>query len=126
VATASPQDDALLRAVIDRILPRDRDPGALDMGTDGRVVRMLATARADMSAPVAAGLAALRAAEPRFAYLPPARQDAALRTHEQAAWFGLLCELVAEGAYADPAQGGNAGGASGRMIGYRADPPPWG
>jgi hypothetical protein len=126
VETASPEDAALLRAVIDRILPRDRDPGALEMGTDGFVMRMLATARADMSAPVAAGLAALRTAEPRFAYLPPARQDAALRTHEQDAWFGLLCELVAEGAYADPAQGGNAGGASWRMIGYRADPPPQG
>ena len=53
-----------------------------------------------------------------FSILPTCSQEALLRGHETEAWFRLLVELVAEGVYADPGNGGNPGAASWRMVGY--------
>ncbi len=112
-----------LRAVIDRIIPADRDPGALDLGTDGYVLPQLATGAARLTRAIAAGLDALEGSATRdfgvpFATLNGAARDGLLAAIEDEAWFIGLCELTAEGFYADPANGGNRDALSWQMIGY--------
>lgn len=83
-----------LARLVDAILPEDRDPGALRAGT-------LAYVRAHLPPDIEIKLREGATAEP---------------TREE--WFARLCDLVAEGFYADPGNGGNEGAASWRMIGY--------
>lgn len=104
----------LLTAVIDRIIPRDADPGALELGTDDFVRDRLAE-DAGRRAAIEAGLAALPAG---FAASEAAARDAALAAVAGEAWFVALSELVAEGFYANPGNGGNRGARSWAMIGY--------
>jgi len=104
----------LLTAVIDRIIPRDADPGALELGTEDFVRDRLAE-DAGRRAAIEAGLAALPAG---FAASDAAARDAALAAVAGEAWFVALSELVAEGFYANPGNGGNRGARSWAMIGY--------
>ncbi len=108
-------DAALLRAVTALIVPADQDGGALEFGAQAYLERHFADTPAD-AALIAAGLDLLPA---DFAALPPASQGVLLRIREAEGWFRVLVELVAEGVYADPGNGGNPGGASWRMVGYR-------
>ena len=110
-------DHNLLRAALDAIIPRDEDPSATDLGVDHYVLHQLGADRRDQVAGIAAGLAALGAQN--FAALTPAAQTTALKAVERELWFINLAELAAEGYYADPENGGNAGGASWAMIGYQ-------
>jgi hypothetical protein len=116
---------AILAAVVDRIVPPDQHKGGAGLGADRFVSGMLDGELAAEAPGVAAGLGALGAA---FVAATPADQDAALARVAGQAWFGLLCELVQEGVYADPGNGGNEDGASWRMIGYepRLPEPPAG
>ena len=69
----TPAELATLRAVMDRIVPADHDPGATGFGAEAYVTRMLAgDARGSLVA-IRDGLAALR---PNFVSLTPAEQDA--------------------------------------------------
>ncbi|MDB5529406.1 MAG: hypothetical protein JWR51_2509 [Devosia sp.] len=120
--TAKPATATLL-AVIDRIIPADQDPGALDLGTDHYVMAQLSS-QAGLAASVWAGLAQLDdLADTRFnavfAKLTAEQQDALIALHQQADWFAALAELTAEGFYADPANSGNRDALSWRMIGYQ-------
>lgn len=101
-------DEVRLAAVVDRIMPADRDPGAIGFGALDYLRRHFADVPAEREL-IADGLASLPTDTP---------DDAALATVEGAAWFRRLVELVAEGAYADPGNGGNPGAASWRMVGY--------
>lgn len=107
-------DRALLDAVIDRIIPADQDPGAVDLGTPDYVMRRLA-ADPVLEAQVAVGLAGLDG----FLTCDAAGRDAALREVESAAWFAALVELTQEGFWADPSNGGNRDARSWAIIGYR-------
>jgi hypothetical protein len=115
-------DDALLRAVIDRIIPRDDDPGALDLGSLDFVLQRLAEGTEDADI-VARGLEALETAAAAlgrpFATLAPREQVPLLEAVEHEPWFVRLVTLTAEGFYADPDNGGNDGARSWKMIGYR-------
>ena len=106
---------ARLRAVIGRIVPRDADPGALDLGTDDYVRAQLAGDAAGQRAAIEAGLATL---DPDFVSLSLLAQDAQLAAVAAQPWFVALSELVAEGFYADPGNGGNRDARSWSMIGY--------
>ncbi|MEO5808440.1 GMC family oxidoreductase [Devosia sp.] len=108
------EQDSLLRAVIDRIVPADQDHSATGFGALTYLARHFAEDPAD-AALVRAGLAQLPFA---FADLAEGQQDAELRQHETEPWFTRLCELVAEGVYADPGNGGNPDAASWIMVGY--------
>ena len=115
--------DALLRAVIDRILPADDDPAASGFGADAYVARRLAEDAA-LATIIREGLSRLErhvltGNGGPFAGLPAARQDDVLRRFEDEPWFRALCEWVAEGVYADPDNGGNRGAAAWAMVGYR-------
>lgn len=106
--------DALLDAVIDRIIPADADPGALDLGTPNYVRNHLGQAAADAQL-IRDGLATLG---DRFLALDAAGRDQALLAIENEPWFQRLVTLTAEGFYADPDNGGNANARSWGMIGY--------
>lgn len=121
------QERAVLRAVVERILPADEDPGAWDAGAEDYLQRQLGGALAAMSEPVKAGLAALDAEAQRrsampFAALPTEAQDVVLRAIETSDFFLLLVRTTAEGFYSDPAQGGNRDAVSWRMTGFERDP----
>jgi gluconate 2-dehydrogenase gamma chain len=134
----TPQEQAALRAGVDRILPPDQDPGAWDTGAEAYLARQLDGDLHSMRAIVRDGLAGLDAeAQARsggpFAALVSEAQDALLRDVEQgavrAAWmtppapfFALLVRTTAEGFYSDPAQGGNRGGVSWMMTGFDRNP----
>ncbi len=53
-----------------------------------------------------------------FAGLPPAEQDAKLRTIEKTAFFQMLRRHTLEGMFCDPLHGGNAGMIGWQLIGY--------
>ena len=110
-------DPNLLRAVLDAIIPRDQDPSATDLGVDHYVLHQLSADRRSQARGIGDGLAALGAQ--KFASLRPSAQTAALKGVEKKAWFVNLAQLAAEGYYADPDNGGNAGAASWAMIGYQ-------
>ena len=107
----------ILEAVIARIFPADATHG------DGRAFGALTYVEARLEASPAAreligpGLTTL--AERGFAGTDAAHQDALLAGHEGEDWLALLAELVAEGVYADPGNGGNPDAASWAMLDYR-------
>ena len=100
----------LLRAIINRIVPADGDPGALALEADQYVFSQLEGPLMAERTVIEAGLARLGA--------DFIASDDALRAIEREPWFGRLVELVQEGVYADPGNGGNRDAASWEMIGY--------
>ena len=108
------------RAVLDRIIPADDYPGALDNGVDSFILSQWdAGLVADCEA-IDQGLLDLDAqTSGRFSMLSSESQDLLLAEHKEETWFSILCELAAEGFYADPANGANPDAISWRMIGYR-------
>lgn len=133
----SPQEEATLRAAVDRILPADDFPSAWEAGAKESLERQLDGDLAGCLALIRLGLMGLDAeARVRFgvplAAVPPDDQDALLRDVEKgavradwgvepAAFFDLLVRTTAEGFYADPAQGGNRGRVSWLMTGFERE-----
>jgi gluconate 2-dehydrogenase gamma chain len=131
----SPEAFATLAAVCDRILPRDEDPGALDLGVPEYIDGMLGTE--DLATvqqtlgkvfPVLDKEAAKKFGGKRFAEIQPAEQDAILETWQKGTesrqkFFDIAISLTMEGAFGDPKYGGNTGGAGFKMIGFTPDPP---
>jgi Gluconate 2-dehydrogenase subunit 3 len=123
VATWSLEQIELLRAVMDRIIPRDQDPSATDLGVDRYLLHQVQSGAVPEKDRVLSGIAALaetaRIEHGRmFQDLSDDEQDRILRNVAAEPWFQVLAELVAEGYYADPGNGGNAGARSWVMIGY--------
>jgi Gluconate 2-dehydrogenase subunit 3 len=128
---------ATLRALLDRLIPRDDLPGAIDAGVETYVLRQLSGDCAFEAGPVASGLAQLDAEAAAqyqghsFATLNPEQQDALLHAIDEGrpstvwpqelsatAFFARMVDLAHEGFYADPGNGGNRDAISWRMIGY--------
>lgn len=126
------QQAAILTAVIDCIVPPDDFPGAAELGVMGYLARILTEERSDDRLPIIEWLRQLEHYSnlrngSSFVALDAIAQDALLREIDGAAaapWpaarplFRLLVDLAMEGYYADPSNGGNAGTASWKMIGY--------
>jgi Gluconate 2-dehydrogenase subunit 3 len=129
---------ATLRALLDRLIPRDDFPGAIDAGVENYVMRQLAGDCALEAPAVRQGLIQLDA-EARakhgtaLAVLPVEQQDEILRELEAgktstrwpihppaAVFFARLVDLAHEGFYADPGNGGNRDAVSWEVIGYRS------
>jgi hypothetical protein len=113
----------VLRDVIDRIIPRDADPSATDLGVDLYILQQMLAGEVPDQDRIRAGLEALSTAirEPDGGAGPTLdvrELDAMLQGAATAPWFQALVELAAEGYYADPGNGGNAGARSWAMIGY--------
>ena len=123
MATWSLERIGLLRAVMDRIIPRDQDPSATDLGVDRYILRQMQLGAVSEAHGILAGISALaETARLRqgsmFQDLSDDEQDQILREVASEPWFQVLAELVAEGYYADPGNGGNADARSWAMIGY--------
>ena len=133
----TPQEQAALRAVVERLIPRDGDAGAWEAGAEDYLTRQLDGDLHALRHIVQAGLAGLdaeariRSGEP-FARLTPDARDSLLRDVEagsvRAPWttspphfFALLVRTTAEGFYSDPAQGGNRDRVSWAMTGFERD-----
>lgn len=128
------EEQLILRAAVDRIIPPDDYPGAWQAGVSDYLARQFAGDLAPVLDVYRAGLRALDAeASARFgqgfAQLTPAQQDEVLRRVEAGelltTWqvsptrfFDLLVNTTAEGFYSDPAQGGNRDNVSWLMTGF--------
>jgi choline dehydrogenase-like flavoprotein len=107
----------MLEAVIARLFPADARHGdGLAFGALDYVEGHLAEFPAAREL-IGAGLANL--SERGFAGMDFASQEALLAGREDEKWLALLAELVAEGVYADPGNGGNTSAASWDMLNYR-------
>jgi hypothetical protein len=125
---------AILRAMVDRIIPPDDFPGGWQAGVGDYLAGQLERDLRSQLDRYRAGLDALDAearatAGAGFAEIDEARQDALLRQVEAgqvaaawpidpAAFFHDAVEHAMEGFYGDPGNAGNRGGVSWRMIGF--------
>ncbi|MFM7679307.1 MAG: gluconate 2-dehydrogenase subunit 3 family protein [Roseiflexaceae bacterium] len=125
---------ATLRAVVDRMIPRDDVPGGLDAGVDRYLIHFLQHDGCGYAPAYIAFLDAINhhaqqqhqctfdglsaaAADGLLQYMTdePSIVIASLRG---AQIIALIAEHCAEGFYADPRQGGNIDMVSWRMIGF--------
>ena len=116
--------EALLDAITDRIMPPDQDAGGLESGAAAYAKARLGAEAANDAAAILEGMARVQAMAEAvhacaFETLPAILQDTLLERFSREAWLLRLAELVAEGYYADEANGGNADAQSWSMIGYR-------
>lgn len=122
---------ATLQAAVDRLLPRDADPGALDANVPEYIDRMLQSSQLPRERQnFAPGLAALDRRAQRmfkmpFAKATPAQQDELLAIFKdspedsgEARWYEMLLMLTLEGFLGDPSYGGNKGEVGWRLIGF--------
>jgi gluconate 2-dehydrogenase gamma chain len=126
---------ATLSAICERILPRDQDPGAIDLGVPVYVDRALATPELASAREVVLRVMPLvdRQARTRFGgkgfhEVTPEQQDEILGLWEHGHdggqhFFPVILSLTLEGAFGDPKYGGNAGGLGFAMIGFTPEPP---
>jgi gluconate 2-dehydrogenase gamma chain len=118
-------------AAVERIVPRDDEPGAIDLGVPEYVDRALSTPTlSHVRDEFVRGTEALmRRAMSRhhkpFAQLAPAEQDALLTAFKdspagtgEAHYWTVLIGLTMEGLFGDPVHGGNRGGRGWELIGY--------
>jgi hypothetical protein len=111
-----------LRAAIDRLIPADDFPSASQAHVDRFVVALPeGELGGDETRLLREGLDTLFGTG--FHALASEAQDAHLATLERSPFFELLLRLANEGYYADPANGGNAGAASWRMVGWEPGVP---
>ena len=134
---------AVLVAAVDRLLPRDQDPGALDAEVPEYIDRMLLTPQLEkVRERIVAGLNALdRAAKDRvgkaFAEAGAAERDALLTSFKdaregsgEAIFYQELLVLTLEGFLGDPSYGGNKDKVGWALVGFdfvgrqAAEPPP--
>jgi gluconate 2-dehydrogenase gamma chain len=127
---------ATLSAACERILPRDDDPGATDLGCADYIDRALSLpdVKELWGRPILGGLPILdRQAHTRhghpFADCSAEQQDALLlgwqkSSHSgESAFFEVLHTLTLEGAFGDPTYGGNRKGLGFLMVGFVPPPP---
>jgi choline dehydrogenase-like flavoprotein len=117
-----------LEAIVDRLIPTDDDPGAVDAGVGQYIGNRLIGDLEPMLDRFHAGVdsidaEAVKAFARPFLELSTEEKDLVLTEVEKAGgepgkFLGWLARLSAEGFYADPDNGGNKDGASWKMIGY--------
>ena len=118
-------------AACERILPRDQDPGATDLGCASYIDRALADpdVRAQFGRAFLGGLDVLdrharKQHQKGFPDLLPAEQDALLAKWQastfsgESAFFELLHTFTLEGALGDPSHGGNRDGKGFLLVGF--------
>jgi hypothetical protein len=114
-----------LVAAIDRIVPADDFPSASQAGCDNFLVRLIELEQ--LVETYRTGLDGLDTAAMKsgksFAECSVAQQDEILeeshRAEAMGAFVDLLVQQTIEGYYADPGNGGNRGGISWEMVGFK-------
>lgn len=120
-----------LTAAVERILPRDEDPGAIEAGVPEYIDRMLQTEQlATVKQNFVPGLAALdrraqRMFQKGFHQCSAAQQDELITLFKnspeksgEARWYEMFVVLVLEGYLGDPSYGGNKGEVGWRLVGF--------
>ena len=110
------EPSAVLKAVIARLYPGGAEGG--DGNALGAADYVAHHFNADPRHGIAMETALTALATDGFVDLSNEAQDDVLKAHEGEAWFAQLCELVAEGVYADPGNGGNQDGKSWTQLHY--------
>ena len=118
-------------AAVERICPRDEEPGAIDLGVPEYIDQALSTPTLSHVRDefVRGTQALMRRAQSQhrrpFAALGPTEQDALLtqfkdspRGTGEGHYWTVLIGLTMEGLFGDPVHGGNKGGRGWEMIGY--------
>ncbi len=136
-ATLTDDEYDTMAAACERMLPRDEDPGAADLGIPGYLDRALSDPRmSHVKDDFVRGLNALmRRAQGQhkkpLPQLPPEAQDALLAAFKnspkgsgEAHWYELLVVLTMEGAFSDPSYGGNKNRKGWALIGFETSEPP--
>lgn len=143
--TFTNEEFATLSAAVDRVVPRDADPGALDANVPEYIDRILQTPQLHkMREDFTPGLAAIerrcqRMHKTSFASATPAQRDELLALFKDSAensgearWYEILVVLTLEGFLGDPSYGGNRGEVGWKLLGFtlvgrnpnaRGDPP---
>jgi gluconate 2-dehydrogenase gamma chain len=119
---------ATAAAVCERILPRDEDPGAIDLGVPAFIDRALAGDQVRWSARFRSGLAALDREARRRTGKPYALASVATQNNilddwqdgspEQAEMVRMIMTFTLEGAFGDPSHGGNRDARGWQLIGF--------
>jgi gluconate 2-dehydrogenase gamma chain len=122
---------ALISAACERILPRDEDPGAADLGCAAYIDQMMADpdAKALWGRPLFGGMPELeKQSRGRFgkvfAEATIDDQEKLLTQWQQSkfsgesAFFDVLHALTMEGAFSDPTYGGNLAARGWAMVGF--------
>ena len=128
------EQQEILRALVDRIIPADDYPGAWQAGVGNYLARQFEGDLRPVLEDYGAGLTALEAEsvarfQRSFILLSGEEQDTVLSHIETGevltAWdvsptrfFNLLVNTTAEGFYSDPEQGGNRDAGSWAMTGF--------
>jgi gluconate 2-dehydrogenase gamma chain len=122
----NPQQRATVEAATGRIIPADRDPGALEAGVIDYIENTLTTYEAEHAPLYVAGIHELnRLARERFGSeafisLRAEEQDQILTVLEEkrSPFLSLLIEHTMQGFYGDPRHGGNLNRVGWKMIGF--------
>ena len=125
----TPQQFLTAGAAAERLLPRDADPGALDLGVPEYIDRALANDELDSwLQPFLRGLEvidqdAMQRHKKVFIHLAAAQQDEILKAWQtgepgERHFFEMLLSLTFEGAFGDPTYGGNKEGKGFAMVGF--------
>jgi hypothetical protein len=128
------EQQLILRAVVDRLIPPDDFPGAWQAGVGDYLANQFGSDLVPLLDDYGAGLTALEAEararfQSRFPLLTLEQQDAILKHIEAGeiltSWdidpsrfFNFLVNTTAEGFYSDPEQGGNRERISWSMTGF--------
>jgi gluconate 2-dehydrogenase gamma chain len=130
--TFTPQVYTTLGAACERLLPRDQDPGAIDLGVPAYIDQALTSPELaqirtllQRALPDLDEKARQRHGGKGFHEIATDDQDALLSELQQGKdhAFDMLLTLTLEGAFGDPKYGGNVGKRGFAMIGFTPDPP---
>lgn len=126
---------ATLSAICERLLPRDEDPGAIDLGVPAYIDRSLASDELTSVRelilrvlPIIDRESRKRFAGKAFHEATAAEQDSVLSIWQHGRdgsqpFFPMILSLTLEGAFGDPKYGGNLGGRGFAMIGFTPSSP---
>ncbi len=120
-----------LSAAVDRLLPKDEDPGALEAGVPEYIDRILQSPEIKkLKDDFVPGVGALERRSQRmfkvpFAQATPAQQDELLAIFKEsdersgeARWYEMLISLTMEGFLGDPSYGGNKDQVGWKLVGF--------
>lgn len=126
---------ATLSAVCERLLPRDQDPGATNLGVPTYIDGMVATPELASVREMLLKVLPIFDKESRkrfggkaFPEVTPGEQDIVLDSWQHGSEsrqhsFDVILSLTLEGAFGDPKYGGNKGGRGFSMIGFAPEGP---
>jgi len=130
--TFTSEEFAILTACVDRMLPKDEDVGAVELGVPGFIDHILQTPQlSQMKQNFVPGLAALNRRCQRLHKVPfvaatPAQQDEVLTVFKnspegkgEARWYEMLVVLTMEGFLGDPSYGGNKDEQGWKLVGFK-------